>query len=54
MMKTFFCHGLLSGIRLSTAAKGYERMNEKSSFTERVSDEASMEVLGHTLVRGSP
>ena len=33
MEKTFFCHGLESGIRLRTAAKGYERRNDVMSLS---------------------
>ena len=31
--KTFFCHGFESGIRLRTAARGYERRKDVMSFS---------------------
>lgn len=34
MMKTFFWYGFESGMRLSTAARGYDNRNEKISLTE--------------------
>ena len=33
-MKAFFCHGLASGIRLSTAARGYDRRKDAMSLTD--------------------
>jgi hypothetical protein len=50
-MKTFFCHGLESGIRLRSPAKGYDKRKDVISFTVHLSKDLSTWLQGGAYTR---